>query len=255
MRHGLLLMLFLAPAGCFPTTSQCQPATAEAGSGEVLVTCGGFAMGDFSGNGQLVQSFLMDRTQVTADEYAACVGSGGCAPVEGTLHPERGCTPDVGKKPIYCVSLDDAQTFCASRHKRLPTEIQWEYAARGQGGSRYPWGEEPSPDGLFGCWGHMDACIVDSFGPGRRTLLGKLDPNGLADQGANVWEWTSSFYCPYPLPSQGCSTDRVVRGGAWFDDSVKLGPLSEAERAIKRHPVAPDFIDNGLGFRCARDAI
>jgi len=117
------------------------------------------------------------------------------------------CNADVpGREahPVDCVSFFDAAAYCAWASKRLPSEEEWELAARGTEGRRFPWGEA-SPVGRD-CWNRGSSCPVGSFPQGHSPL----GVDGLA---GNVSEWTESAFCPVHLPS--CWSDTVtVRGGS-----------------------------------------
>ncbi|HEY5957945.1 MAG TPA: SUMF1/EgtB/PvdO family nonheme iron enzyme, partial [Polyangiaceae bacterium] len=126
-----------------------------------------------------VRGFCLDRTEVTVEKYAHCVASGHCRAALGHSSSCNARHGDRAAHPVNCVDQLQATTYCAERHQRLPTEIEWEYAARG--GSRsltYPWGEG-SPDGRA-CWKQPTSCRVASYAAGAF---------GLYDMSGNVWEW------------------------------------------------------------------
>lgn len=186
-----------------------------------------------------VRGFCIDSTEVTVDAYARCVAEGKCRPALGKSVSCNARHTDRGKHPINCVSHPQAATYCAWRDERLPTEIEWEYAARGGDSQRkYPWGDA-SPDG-HACWKSAHSCAVASFEAGAF---------GLFDMSGNVWEWTASDFGAYPwsMPLAGEYPLKIYRGGGWsrrFDKWMQLG---------LRNRALPQDLGAHLGFRCARD--
>ena len=217
----------------------------------IAIPGGRFRMGDEEGNLNErpvheveVAPFEIDDVEVTVAAYQMCVSAGKCeAPGTGQAcnwgHPER------RGHPINCVDWRQAFAFCRWAAKRLPTEVEWEFAARGPQANRYPWGNK-SPDDL--CWrrGERDAgergtCPVFEV-PSDLSLFGV---KGMA---GNVREWTGSALCPYSRPD--CKSGSIVmRGGAW-NDADPLGV-----RAALRIGKPQDYRKDNVGFRCARDAL
>jgi formylglycine-generating enzyme required for sulfatase activity len=177
-------------------------------------------------------SFELDVTEVTVDAYRSCVEAGVCgAPAAG-----ENCNwglADRANHPINCVDWRQATTYCGWAGKRLPTEEEWEVAARGVLGREVPWGNEPPGKQL--CWGPTSGghtCPVGSFPAGD-------NPEGVKDLAGNVWEWTSSAYAP-------SNPSRVARGASW--DNGHASYVRSAYRG--RYPA--EYRDADLGFRCAR---
>jgi hypothetical protein len=134
---------------------------------------------------------------------------------------------------MNCVTFADSEAYCKSGGARLPTEVEWEFAARGGGELRYPWGEG-SPDDRA-CWKHAGTCKVGSFAKGAF---------GLYDISGNVWEWTETWYGAYPFPpEQGFA--KVYRGGSFSRRFEKWMHTRLRSRG------RPEEKGSHLGFRCA----
>ncbi len=194
-----------------------------------------------------IESFELDVSEVTVEAYAKCVEANAClAPLKERLSTEPAAEAMCNfghekrsRQPVNCVSWDDAQRYCKWTGKRLPTEAEWEYAARGRAGRRYPWGKAVPADQL--CSRRRSngiSCEVGSFPAGNT-------PEGISDLAGNVSEWTESVYCPYSEPT--CrSTLRAHRGGSFYNDH-------EVDfRGTERRRAAPGTRHSSIGFRCAR---
>jgi hypothetical protein len=181
-----------------------------------------------------VSPFCLDRTEVTVQAYLECVAQGKCSPAHGeqkTCNAHRGDRPN---HPINCVDWRQADVFCRSVGKRLPTELEWEYAARGGDEQRaYSWGND-EPD-LQTCWKSNHSCEVGRFPAGAF---------GLSDMTGNVWEWTGTWYGAYPWPPE-TGDHRVYRGGGWSRRFPKW------MKATLRNRANPKEWGSHLGFRCA----
>lgn len=180
-----------------------------------------------------VHDFCMDRTEVTTEAYESCVTSGRC---ETAVRDTKTCNSGRQREdhPINCVSYEQAGNFCKARGARLPTELEWEYAARGGNEYReYSWGDA-APDGNT-CWKRAHSCPVAAHAEGAF---------GLHDMNGNVWEWTSTWFAPYPWPAVDGFT-KVYRGGSWSRRFEKWMSLTLRNRQ------APDEWGSHLGFRCA----
>lgn len=178
--------------------------------------------------------YCLDETEVTTQAYRECVAKGACQPPVGKQFHCNFRYPDRGEHPINCVSFTQARDYCAARGQRLPSEAEWEFAARG--GERYQeysWGNEP-PDGRT-CWKRPHSCKVKSFAAGAF---------GLYDMTGNVWEWVSDYYGPYPWPPLS-GFSRVYRGGSWSRRFAKW------LHTRLRNRESESFAGSHLGLRCA----
>ncbi len=259
--------LVCGPDGCGGTCGECGPGQeCIAGSCSVemiLIPAGAFMMGcntlsdsecqadEFPYHEVTLSAFYIDRTEVTQSEYRKCVDSGVCA--------TPGCSWDpviMGSRPTRCLSWYSASAYCTWVGKRLPTEAEWEKAARGNDGRKYPWGNvTPTceyavlPEGGDGC-GTGDTLDVCSRSPAGDS------PYGLCDMGGNLAEWIndwydSGYYAASPSvdpPGPGNSGYKCRRGGSFHssDGNVRIGD---------RYGLDPGYAGFGqMGFRCAKTA-
>ena len=188
-----------------------------------------------------VVAFAIDATEVTARDYETCVVSGGCKP-SGSFDANCNDASSRPAHPANCVDWNDAHTYCASVGKRLPTEEEWEYAARGSDERAYPWGDAAPSANALNARGEGDGFAgtspVGSYDAGR-------SPFGVWDMAGNVWEWTDSAWSDdYASPRE--YDLKVVRGGGFGSSSPTL--LRTTARGSHR----VSFRDVHLGFRCAR---
>ncbi len=209
----------------------------------------------------LLPAFYIDRYLVTNAQYAAFVAATGHpAPKYWTHAPYMGVEAPfpVGVKhsthPVVGVSYADALTYCEWAGKRLPTEAEWEKAARGGlVNQNYPWGNESSRNhaNTVGVWG-KDKWLWTS-------PIGSFPPNGygLSDMAGNVFEWCADWYAPdYYQHSQeenpqGPKTGqtRVLRGGSWSNNVFGIYQM----RCPYRFHARPETRNLTIGFRCAAD--
>jgi formylglycine-generating enzyme required for sulfatase activity len=199
-----------------------------------------------------VASFRIDRYETTTAMYAAFVKATGRTIPH---HWVSGTYPD-GKAdhPVVYVDWHDADAFCRWAGKRLPTEAEWERAARGTDGRRFPWGNEFSttkantPQYWLIKHEPGDTMPVGSFPQGR-------SPEGLEDMAGNVYEWVSDWYQSYPsntVPNVHYGVkNKVLRGGSWYDCLSYGCGLSSP--VYNRSRFAPAIKNKGFGFRCAQD--
>ncbi|MEI6291770.1 MAG: formylglycine-generating enzyme family protein, partial [Chloroflexota bacterium] len=190
-----------------------------------------------------LDTFWIDQTEVTNSQYGGCVEAGVCAPPSNkssVSRPEYFGNSEYSDYPVVNVDWNKANTYCSWAGARLPSEAEWEKAARGTDGRSYPWGEGIDP--TLANINSKDTTRVGSF-------LGGISPYGVYDMAGNVWEWTSDWYDVYPGGKISSSTDfgtifRVVRGGSWY------GSFNDSRASNRdRGEITNAFSD--LGFRCA----
>ncbi|MEM6790029.1 MAG: bifunctional serine/threonine-protein kinase/formylglycine-generating enzyme family protein [Myxococcota bacterium] len=194
-------------------------------------------------------AFDLDATEVTVTRYRACVEAGGCNR-EGFEAPDCTWGRADGELPINCVSVAQAERYCSYLGARLPTEAEWERAARGDDTRRYPWGNgPPTCDGVAVAVATSGRC--PRSGPSPVGVANGAGPFGHRDLAGNVREWTADAYDPEAYRRTGSpppTTRRTVRGGGW-----RGGPASV--RVTHREGLDPAVHDASVGFRCARDAV
>jgi formylglycine-generating enzyme required for sulfatase activity len=175
-----------------------------------------------------VEGFEIGKYPVTAQEYQLFVDDGGSKPERWDNQLLR---PNC---PVVNITWFDAKAYCDWARVRLPTEAEWERAARGPEGREYPWGnEEPDPDRA-----NYDQTKLGGISPVGLFPRGST-PDGIADLTGNVWEWVADWY-------DDSQKSRVLRGGSWSYGSANL-------RASYRPGRRPGPWIGNLGFRCARE--
>jgi formylglycine-generating enzyme required for sulfatase activity len=251
----IALLLLLLVVGSSPPVSHTQTRPAKSDSGEemALIPAGQFVMGK-SGEAEdcpvrevRIRTFFLDRHEVTNAAYARF-----CEETRRVLPEFWGVSkyhsgPDFPDHPVVGISWDDAKAFAKWAGKRLPTEAEWEYAARGSlVGANYPNG---------------DAIDVNQANintqPRKGTMpVGKYPANayGLHDMAGNVCEWVDDFYDkdyyrngPHENPpGPGKGKFRVIRGGGWHSGGF-------CNRVYVRNALPQNWMDINVGFRCAKD--
>jgi formylglycine-generating enzyme required for sulfatase activity len=273
-----------------------EPSSGACPAGMVPVPAGTFQMGSPDGVGDTdehpqhevtLSAYCIDKTEVTVKAYAVCVAAKGCSAAPRTVKGSGYSVADVKlysqfcnsddrpNHPINCVDWNQAAAYCtwfgkeAGDKTRLPTEAEWEYAARGNDGRAYPWGNEAPSAKL------LNACGTECVGMAKRVLNKEWEkmydasdgwettapvgsfragasPFGALDMAGNVWEWTADWYGDYTKAAatnpRGAETGtaRVGRGGGWSSDDAGL------VRAAVRNGVGASVRDSHVGFRCAR---
>ncbi|MFI5363329.1 MAG: formylglycine-generating enzyme family protein [Elusimicrobiota bacterium] len=190
-----------------------------------------------------VKPFELARTLVTNKQYKDCVVEGACSPAES-----KGETFEGDDQPVVGVDWNQARAFCAWAGGRLPSEAEWEYAARGAGRDReYPWGDEDAACDKAVVGG----CRYKATAPVCSKPAGKTR-QGLCDMAGNAWEWVQDWYHSsyYGAPKDALAWEdkgaaRVVRGGSWYN-------VPKNARCADRVSYDPSYRSFDLGFRPAR---
>ena len=264
------------PAAPEPETPPRTAASVPAPEGMLLVPAGSFTMGTDSGGepdehpAHLVTlpAFWLDRTEVTNQAYRRCVKAGACRPKEQNIGVfERPA------QPITSVSWEDASAYCRWRGARLPSEAEFEKAARGNDGRKFPWGNEPPTPERTVALGQPGPEDVGSRPAGR-------GPYGHDDLAGNVWEWTQDHYDPFAYRRGGApqgkpgSCPEILEAlsplrHAHKDGFTGTNPIRECEQSIRggayNYPAEGLRSSNRIhhpgryrlrmtGFRCAKDA-
>ncbi len=230
------------------------------GSEKVAVPAGRFMMGCSEGSRDeqpvrevQVRGFRMHATEVTVDMYQQCVDAGACTPAHydsaECLQWSGGGFRNVvvpsqyrgSNYPVICVTWFQARAYCQYAGMRLPTEAEWEYAARAGGSARYSGGNN-----------YLSRCVQENNGP---AAVGSCPPNqwGLYDMTGNVWEWTADFYeqdayshAEHDNPrGPRAGLYRSMRGGGWYSGPSEL-------RVTNRNWFSPGFPEVSVGFRCVQ---
>ncbi len=242
-----------------------QPAKADM----VDIPAGSFTMGNTNGPADeqpehhvTLSAFSIDRYPVTSAQFAVFLHAVGPFNANGErlfdVQDPDARVRQVGARwtahtgfeqhPVVEVSWAGARDYCAWRGKRLPTEAEWEKAARGTDARKYPWGNAP-PDRTRAQHNaeYNETAPVDRFPSGA-------SPYGVQDLAGNAWEWISSAYRPYPYDSQDGREDlapgpvRATRGGG-HDSGADEITVTQRGRNLSRNPASGH---HNIGFRCAR---
>lgn len=241
----------------------------EDGAPMVFVPAGPFPMGvpygdrdggrdEYPRHEVFVDQFYIDKFEVTNGRYAQFVNATGHRAPHNPTDPTRtlwqgaAITDSLADRPVVNVDWYDAAAYCKWAGKRLPTEAEWEKAAKGTSDRRFPWGNvEPAPKHLNynQKWiGEKTLMPVGSYDAGK-------SPFGVYDMAGNVWEWVNDWYdARYyekspPKNPQGPDTGRqkVIRGGGWQNETPTV-------RIFTRVGSDPTIRNESTGFRCAMDA-
>ncbi|MBF0355090.1 MAG: SUMF1/EgtB/PvdO family nonheme iron enzyme [Alphaproteobacteria bacterium] len=254
---------------CLPAAAQ-EPASFKdcADCPEMqVIPPGNFMMGSARGHENeqpehqvsLAKPFALARFEITFDDWQACVDAKGCSRQPDDHQWGK------GKRPVMNITFDDVTQYLtwlshkSGKRYRLPSEAEWEWAAKGGVATSYPWGERME-EGRANC----RECGAKPFGGFSSAPVGSYPPNGygLYDMAGNVWEWTQDCWHPdhqgaspegrprgpeaQPLPGLSSCMARVMKGGAWY----YYAPMARPQARAKNDSRVFSYV---LGFRPARD--
>ncbi|MBK9748880.1 MAG: SUMF1/EgtB/PvdO family nonheme iron enzyme [Chloroflexi bacterium] len=246
------------------SASQFGECPSQFGAEMVFVPATSFRMGSPEGVGEdderpqrevMLDAFCMDVYEVTNGSYRTCVEAGVCSPPQrnsSRLVRQYYSSTDYDQFPIVNVTWDQAQTFCEYRGGRLPTEAEWEFAARLDLGTSqlraYAWGDEPPllSRANFAGVGIGDVVAVGQYPAGRNSL-------GIFDLNGNAAEWMADFYSFYDLgqvynpTGTDSGSERVVRGGSYINNAEDI-------RSAARDSEPQTAYSDRIGFRCVANA-
>jgi formylglycine-generating enzyme required for sulfatase activity len=240
---------------------------------QIFVPAGEFLMGSGPGDPQADEDempqrvvtlgpYWIDETEITNAMYGACVAAGACSPPAAINSNSRDSyypSPEFSSYPVVFVDWVSARDYCAWAGRRLPTEAEWEKAARGSDGRIYPWGDSLTDELANFCDGN---CAFDwresAVDDGQQEIgpVGSYPDGGsyyqVLDLAGNVYEWMADWYdetyyegAPAENPLGPLSgSEVVIRGGSWYDGARFI-------RAANRVGVSPSLSGDNIGFRCA----
>jgi formylglycine-generating enzyme required for sulfatase activity len=238
----------------------------------------------------MLAPYCLDELEVSIARYKKCSDPGSClhagrenfwdgiTEAQQKLYDPLCNINDATAKadhPVNCVDWQQAAKFCEWSGGRLPTEAEWEFAARGSDGRRYPWGDQPPSAELLNACGKECVAWMRKHRDPDQPILGMYDEDdkwvhtapvgsfpkgasswGIQDMVGNVWEWVSDWYAPYTPESAATmaanpngpdsGTERVMRGGSWNAGSPAW------VRPSWRYKAVPTMRTHGIGFRCAK---
>ncbi len=252
-------LAILVGLGCMPasdaTGAPAGTVTAKDGSLMVLVPAGPFLMGSLDGDEDErpprmvnLPAFYIDQYEVTHEQYARfVVATRHRAPVDW---PQGNMPPKLARHPVVNVAFADAAAYAKWAGKRLPTEAEWEKAARGPDGRAYPWGDRNT--GKKAATPSGDNSKDHTWPVG--SFPDDVSPCGAMDMAGNAWEWTDSWYEAYPgsdhFDVAYGHKYRVIRGGG----AIEYYGAPATRRCADRACSLPYGTYDALGFRCVKDA-
>jgi len=266
---------FIPPTATLTTEVQTFRTSAIDGMPQVYIPTGILHMGgydiraaqdEFPAHDVALDAYWMDQLEVTNAMYALCVTAGACGLPRnlGTARKaEYFNSPEFKDHPVIYVTWGQAKTYCEWASRRLPSEAEWERAARGDDFRTFPWGEDKA-DHRFA---NFNMLVTDTSRVGSYAM--GASPFGIMDMAGNVAEWTNDyydfdFYLTTPLdnptgPSSSSSLNRVVRGGSLGDAEINIRVSKRSSvrgsnlSAVPGSDLYLGEFSPRIGFRCAED--
>ncbi|MGE5376116.1 MAG: formylglycine-generating enzyme family protein [Bacteroidota bacterium] len=255
-----------------PTASNLRTSPID-GMPQVYIPAGTFRMGGMDARSApderpahyvTLDAYWMDQLEVTNAMYILCLQSGSCTPPQSLKSAHRleyFNNPEFKDYPVIYVTWAQARTYCEWAGGHLPTEAQWERAARGDDWRTFPWGEDKADD----LRANFNMLVGDTSRVGTYPL--GASPFGILDMAGNVAEWTNDYYsgtyynsqadAVNPTgPASSASLKRVVRGGSLGDAEINIRVAKRSAVAgsnVDIVPVTPGDFSPRIGFRCAQD--
>lgn len=249
----LCILAAAAAAWYFANRGASATRNGKDGAPAVLVPAGKFTMGDDEASPirQLfIDAFYMDRFETTTGRYAKFLDATGPKYMPEFWDELTGKNTE--EMPVVGVSWNEANAYCRWAGKRLPTEAEWEKAARGTDGRRYPWGEALPTVDRANYENSSPATYEGALSPVGSHATGK-SPYGVDDLAGNASEWVADWYSEsftaddvYNPRGPGAGEKKVIRGGGRYDPGDRL-------IATKRWFASPETRADDMGFRCASD--
>jgi formylglycine-generating enzyme required for sulfatase activity len=263
------------PVAATPTPASQIRTSPIDGMPQVFIPAGTFRMGGMDARSApderpahyvTLDAYWMDQLEVTNAMYTLCLHNGACTSPQSIKSSDR--RPDYFTNPLYkdypvvYVTWGQAKTYCEWAGKRLPTEAEWERAARGDDWRTFPWGEDKA-DGLRA---NFNMLVGDTSRAGTYPL--GASPFGILDMAGNVAEWTNDFYSGTYYASLGdnavnptgpessASLKRVVRGGTLGDAEINIRVAKRSAVVgsnLNVKPARPGDFSQRIGFRCVQD--
>jgi formylglycine-generating enzyme required for sulfatase activity len=202
----------------------------------VLIPEGEFITGSGSNEHvEILDQYFIDKYEITNAQYKRCVEADMCRPPVNSVFD----LPEREQYPVTNINLEDAKQYCSWIGGYLPSDLQWEKAARGESGFEFPWGDDQLEEGQANICDSQcpESLRVENIDDGyaQKAPVGSFpngaSPYGILDMVGNVWEWTSEGY---------------ARGGSWMNDR-------RLNKATSKTEISPEAREDSLGFRCARD--
>jgi len=275
LKWSAIVVLIVGLASCRGSVFSSSPAQAAEAKGQhspegmVIVPAGKFTMGCEYGKVEgcdtsespahdvELDAYFMDLFEVSVGDYAACVKTGACADIRNPMDPVCTTSFQDPSLPLDCVSQIQAKSYCQWMGKRLPTEAEWEKAARGTDRRLYAWGNSPKPScENLGIWGSRTSCPLATPHP-RGTYVLDRSPYGVRDMMGGVaemvsdnqdWDYYKVSPAKNPPGPDKLKFNIMFRGGRYRDPSpanfTTYGRFSQPPRAAV----------GGIGFRCAKSA-